>query len=860
MASSIISLILQGEDQASGVIGGVSSALGSIGTVAAGAVVAGAAVAAGAVIAIGAAALDTSSQFAQANNMMQTQLGVTADEAGALGDVVENVWGDNFAGSIEEAGQAVVIVRQQMDRFGEMTEDELTRATENAFRLSDAFDLDIAESTNAANALMENFGLTSDQAFDFITSGMQSGLNASGDFLDTIGEYSNQFSDAGFDAGQFFSILDTGMESGVLGTDKVADAIKEMGIILNEGGDDVKAAFEAAGLSYDQIQASVAAGDEAWADYFDEIVGGLSAIEDPTQRAIAQTAIFGTMAEDLGVSFTDSLSSATTGIEELGGATSTLDAQYNNWPSMWEGIKRQVLLALTPIGDALLNLGNAVMPLVQSALGWFETNLAPALTNVGSLISGFVTTFTTGIQDGQGVFDAFKSALATLVPPETMAQITPVVDAIQSFIDTAIVFVQEHSEEIKGAITAIGVVLAGAGIATAIMGIVGAISALINPVTLIIGGVALLGAAWAGNWGGIQDKTKAVIDFIQPIIQTALTNIQTWWAENGDQIITNVTNAWNTIQTAIRTVITFISTAVQTALTGIQTWWSEHGTSVMTIASAAYEAIKTGIETAITTVQTIIDTVLTAIKTFWDEHGTAISESASLAWEAIQTVVSTVTEAIGIVIDAFAAAVEGDWTAFGETLREAWDTLWEGINTALDTASEAIETTVSSLVDSIIAFFTDTDWGQVGSDIISGIANGISSATQFIIDAATAAAQAALDAALGFLGGGGGGNEGGSTGQPAIPGNATGTNFWQGGYTIVGEEGPELVDLPRGSRIFPANQTAQMLSPTSGQPVSNNQTTIIFQPGSVVINDTSAMEMFLSFLEGNIQTRALGNI
>ena len=38
---------------------------------------------------------------------------------------------------------------------------------------------------------------------------------------------------------------------------------------------------------------------------------------------------------------------------------------------------------------------------------------------------------------------------------------------------------------------------------------------------------------------------------------------------------------------------------------------------------------------------------------------------------------------------------------------------------------------------------------------------------------------------------------------PSYAKNARGTNYWQGGRTLVGEEGPEIVDLPRGSRIYP---------------------------------------------------------
>lgn len=36
-----------------------------------------------------------------------------------------------------------------------------------------------------------------------------------------------------------------------------------------------------------------------------------------------------------------------------------------------------------------------------------------------------------------------------------------------------------------------------------------------------------------------------------------------------------------------------------------------------------------------------------------------------------------------------------------------------------------------------------------------------------------------------------------------VPKYARGTNYHQGGRAIVGEEGPEIVDLPRGSRVYP---------------------------------------------------------
>lgn len=42
-------------------------------------------------------------------------------------------------------------------------------------------------------------------------------------------------------------------------------------------------------------------------------------------------------------------------------------------------------------------------------------------------------------------------------------------------------------------------------------------------------------------------------------------------------------------------------------------------------------------------------------------------------------------------------------------------------------------------------------------------------------------------------------------------GNANGTTNWRGGISLVGERGPELVSMPRGSQVFSATATSRML-------------------------------------------------
>lgn len=63
--------------------------------------------------------------------------------------------------------------------------------------------------------------------------------------------------------------------------------------------------------------------------------------------------------------------------------------------------------------------------------------------------------------------------------------------------------------------------------------------------------------------------------------------------------------------------------------------------------------------------------------------------------------------------------------------------------------------------------------------------------------------------------GGGGGGGGGNAFASGV------TNF-QGGWAMVGEEGPELVNLPRGSDVIPNDKTVSLMSKGTNAPVGSN--------------------------------------
>lgn len=79
------------------------------------------------------------------------------------------------------------------------------------------------------------------------------------------------------------------------------------------------------------------------------------------------------------------------------------------------------------------------------------------------------------------------------------------------------------------------------------------------------------------------------------------------------------------------------------------------------------------------------------------------------------------------------------------------------------------------------------------------------------------------------------------------PGLQRGTPFWHGGMAWVGEGGPELVALPRGSRVFSALQS-QMMAGGPQTSISSNKT-LEGNTFNTTVNDASAAALLLSFIE-----------
>ncbi len=322
---------------------------------------------------VGKTAMDLGLQFGDSQTNIQANLGITADEAEKLNGVVDEVFKNGVVGSMEEASQAVMIVKQS---FGDLNDADLEKLTNNITTIAKRTGTDVQENVNAANKMMMEFGLNGEQAMDLIADGYQNNLNKSQDFTDTLNEYAPLFADAGFSADQMLSILKTGMEGGALNTDKVADAVKELQIRFADG------TFED---NLDMFSSGTADLFKKWQDGKVSMSDVMNSIQkdiqkmDPTEQQAALT-VLGTQFEDLGIRGTTSLLGISDSMTDV---TGKADEMAQKSPGeKWEASLRELQTTLIPIGQ---NLVDAFTPIIDGLIKmgeWFGKLPGPVQTFV----------------------------------------------------------------------------------------------------------------------------------------------------------------------------------------------------------------------------------------------------------------------------------------------------------------------------------------------------------------------------------------------------------------------------------------------------------------------------------------------
>lgn len=315
--------------------------------------------------AAGTAAIKFSADSQDAFQQFASATGTATDEMGKYKDMINNVYKDNFGESINDVAEAMATVNQNMSY---LDDSALQRCTEYAYTLADTFDVDVAESTRAADSLIKNYGVSAREAFNLMTQGMQSGLNYSDELFDNIDEYSVQFKKLGLDAEDMFSIFVNGAENGAFNLDKIGDAVKEFSIRAIDGSDTTKQGFEALGMNADKMAKKFGAGGDTAKEAFNEVIKGLAEMDDPVAQSAAGVNLFGTMWEDLGPQVITSMSTASDAIDKNRESVEALvNTKYDTLSSALGGLWRTIQV------DVLQPIGNQLIPYVTKGINYIQS-------------------------------------------------------------------------------------------------------------------------------------------------------------------------------------------------------------------------------------------------------------------------------------------------------------------------------------------------------------------------------------------------------------------------------------------------------------------------------------------------------
>lgn len=525
--SSIVVRILGDAKKLNDELGIASKAIGAFGIAAA------AALTKGFVDSLGAEAND---------DLIASRLGLDEATAGRLGDVAAGAYRDAWGDSLADVTGTVTAL---FSSFEGLDDGRLEALTGQAEALGTAFEIDVGQGVQTASELVEA-GLvdSADEAFDLLTRGLQEMPQGIRDeLLAASNEYGDFFADLGFSGDEAFAALTEYADDGIFGIDKFGDALKELTIRGSDMSTASVEAYEAAGLSAEEMSAAFLEGGDVARDALDSTIDGLLSIEDPVEQSNAAIALFGTPLEDLSVSeipdFLEGLENMGGGLGDVEGAAQAMADQLgSNGLTKIEAFKRRGL------GRLAVFVENRAIPAIES-LGGFVEDLGDFFNNNRFVIVGALAGITAGVAAwavsaaaaaianftfagsllaAAAPFIAIGLAIAALVAGLVWAYEN--VEWFREGVDAAFAFIQDEVVPVVMAIVD-GIIKIFGGWVDFFAGIfTGDWSRVWEGITGILGGQldiikALLGAAWdvikgaaSGAWDSVKSTATGAVDSV----------------------------------------------------------------------------------------------------------------------------------------------------------------------------------------------------------------------------------------------------------------------------------------------------------------------------------------------------------
>lgn len=609
---------------------------------------------------IGTKAMDAYAETENAVTKVNAYFGETGQAAEDTANVIKSVYSDGVGESMDSVADAVLMVKKNL---GDLSETDLTNLTQQAITLDELYGIDMNETLRGVNSLMQQYGLTAQEAMDYIVVGTQNGLDKTNELGDNLSEYAGKFSQAGYSASEYFQLLDNGLKNGAYNLDKVNDAINEVTTRLVDGT--IGESIGSFSTKTQELFTSWQNGGATQKQVIDSIVADIGNCTNQQEALNLAALAFGTMAEDGNLKFITSLTSVGSTYDSVkGSAQGMFDATTTPMQQM-ESNTRKLQQALVPLGEKLAELANAILPPLVSVIttigGWFERLPGPVQNFViilGALLAAF-TALTP-------VIAAISVAMGAL--NVSMIPIIAVIAAVAAAIAGIIAIIQNW-----GAITQW-------------------FGELWNTICTGIGAMVDSLKAWFSNlwthlqsvWEGICNVVQTAVMLLGSIIQGAVDIItlpfQMIW-ENCKGIVSSV---WEGIKSVVSSAIHAVSSTISSVMGAIKN-----------VISTVWNAISSKVSSVLNAIKTTVSTIFNAVKSV-----------ASSVWNGIKSVISSVVDGIKSKVSSVFNGVKSTVTSIFNGIKSTAASVWNGIKDAIIKPVEAAKNAVKGIIDKITGFFS----------------------------------------------------------------------------------------------------------------------------------------------------------
>lgn len=407
--------------------------------------------------------------------------------------------------------------------------------------------------------------------------------------------------------------------------------------------------------------------------------------------------------------------------------------------------------------DELMNLGKLTGVLVGavpafSLIGKSAGTFSDILGGLGDVTGGAITAigkFPGGLKNAKGAITGFGGSLknlgSSIVGPFQVLtpKLNSVIGKTFSFLPTKISgYVGKIGPAVAGKFPKITSVFQdfggyigawGGQIGTAFQGVLGKVAGFMPAFANLMGFGAVLGVVAVGL-GLLYSQFGTQIDQILLMMQT-----------KGPEVITNFCNG---IVAALPNLIAQGATMLNNLMFAI----TANLPAIIQGGIAIVSTLITGIAQQLPTlIPTALMMILTLVSSLLSNVGQLVDAGINLLVGLAQGVVNALPQLINkapTIIGQLATAIISNLPK----ILLAGIKIITILGTGLIQAVPQLISKIPSIISQVKNAFTSVDWGGVGRNIISGIANGLKGAAGAIVEAAKGAAESALNAAKNFLG------------------------------------------------------------------------------------------------------------